>query len=88
MTAQIRVVVKMVVTSWSRLRLRAHSLAIEAGLWNRCGRVRLLLEERVRAALFFFFFNNACFFLFGNFIVERTDYDTVYSSAYLFCLCP
>lgn len=87
---QIRVVVKMVVTSWSRLRLRAHSLAIEVGLWNRCGRVRLLLEERVRAArfLFLFSFNNACFFLFGNFIVERTDYDAVYSSAYLFCLCP
>ena len=33
--------------SWTRLRLSAHSLAIEKGRWNRRGRGRLLLEERL-----------------------------------------
>ncbi len=33
--------------SWTRLRLSAHSLAVEKGRWNRRGRGRLLLEERL-----------------------------------------
>ena len=33
--------------SWSRLRLSAHSLAIEQGRWNRRGRGRLPIEERL-----------------------------------------
>lgn len=33
--------------SWTRLRLSAHSLAIERGRWSRRGRGRLPLEERV-----------------------------------------
>ena len=33
--------------SWSRLRLSAHSLAIEEGRWNRRGRGRLPIEERL-----------------------------------------
>ena len=33
--------------SWTRLRLSAHSLAIEEGRWNRRGRGRLPVEERV-----------------------------------------
>ena len=33
--------------SWTRLRLSAHSLAIETGRWNRRGRGRLPLEERL-----------------------------------------
>ena len=33
--------------SWSRLRLSAHSLAVEEGRWNRRGRGRLPLEERL-----------------------------------------
>ena len=32
--------------SWTRLRLSAHSLAIEKGRWNRRGRGRLPIEER------------------------------------------
>ena len=31
--------------SWTRLRLSAHSLAIERGWWNRQGRGRLLVAE-------------------------------------------
>ena len=33
--------------SWSKLRLSAHSLAIETGRWNRRGRGRLPREERL-----------------------------------------
>lgn len=33
--------------SWTRLRLSAHSLAVERGRWNRRGRGRLPLEERL-----------------------------------------
>lgn len=33
--------------SWTRMRLSAHSLAIESGRWNRRGRGRLPLEERL-----------------------------------------
>ena len=33
--------------SWTRLRLSAHSLAIEQGRWNRRGRGRLPIEERL-----------------------------------------
>ena len=33
--------------SWTRLRLSAHSLAIETGRWNRRGRGRLPVEERL-----------------------------------------
>ena len=33
--------------SWTRLRLSAHSLAVEKGRWNRRGRGRLPLEERL-----------------------------------------
>ena len=33
--------------SWTRLRLSAHSLAIEKGRWNRRGRGRLPMEERL-----------------------------------------
>ena len=33
--------------SWTRLRLSAHSLAIERGRWNRRGRGRLPIEERL-----------------------------------------
>ena len=33
---------------WTRLRLSAHSLAAEKGRWNRRGRGRLPLEERLR----------------------------------------
>ena len=33
--------------SWKRLRLSAHSLAIETGRWNRRGRGRLPVEERL-----------------------------------------
>ena len=33
--------------SWTRLRLSAHSLAIEKGRWNRRGRGRLPIEERL-----------------------------------------
>ena len=33
--------------SWSKLRLSAHSLAIETGRWNRRGRGRLPIEERL-----------------------------------------
>ena len=33
--------------SWTRLRLSAHSLAIEEGRWNRRGRGRLPIEERL-----------------------------------------
>ena len=32
--------------SWTRIRLSAHSLAIESGRWNRRGRGRLPLEDR------------------------------------------
>ena len=33
--------------SWTRMRVSAHSLAIESGRWNRRGRCRLPIEERV-----------------------------------------
>ena len=33
--------------SWSKLRLSAHSLAIETGRWNRRGRGRLPYEQRL-----------------------------------------
>ena len=33
--------------SWSKLRLSAHSLAIETGRWNRRGRGRLPIDERL-----------------------------------------
>ena len=33
--------------SWTRLRLSSHSLAIEQGRWNRRGRGRLPVEERL-----------------------------------------
>ena len=33
--------------SWTKLRLSAHSLAIESGRWNRRGRGRLPMEERL-----------------------------------------
>ena len=33
--------------SWTKLRLSAHSLAIETGRWNRRGRGRLPIEERL-----------------------------------------
>ena len=33
--------------SWTRLRVSAHSLAVEKGHWNRRGRGRLPLEERL-----------------------------------------
>ena len=33
--------------SWTRLRLSAHSLAVETGRWNRRGRGRLPMEERL-----------------------------------------
>ena len=33
--------------SWSKLRLSAHSLAVETGRWNRRGRGRLPMEERL-----------------------------------------
>ena len=33
--------------AWTRLRLSAHSLAIEQGRWNRRGRGRLPVEERL-----------------------------------------
>ena len=33
--------------SWTRLRLSSHSLAIETGRWNRRGRGRLPVEERL-----------------------------------------
>ena len=33
--------------SWTRLRLSAHSLAIEEGRWNRRGRGQLPIEERL-----------------------------------------
>ena len=33
--------------SWMRLRISAHSLAIEQGRWNRRGRGRLPIEERL-----------------------------------------
>ena len=32
---------------WTRLRLSSHSLAIEVGRWNRRGRGRLPIEERL-----------------------------------------
>ena len=33
--------------SWTRLRVSGHSLAVEEGRWNRRGRGRLPLEERL-----------------------------------------
>ena len=33
--------------SWSKLRLSAHSLVIETGRWNRRGRGRLPVEQRL-----------------------------------------
>ena len=33
--------------SWSRMRLSAHSLVIETGRWNRRGRGRLPIEQRL-----------------------------------------
>ena len=33
--------------SWTKLRLSAHSLAIETGRWNRRGHGRLSIEERL-----------------------------------------
>ena len=33
--------------SWTKLRLSAHSLAIETGRWNRRGRGRLPMDERL-----------------------------------------
>ena len=33
--------------SWTRMRVSAHSLAVETGRWNRRGRGRLPLEERL-----------------------------------------
>ena len=33
--------------SWTKLRLSAHSLAVETGRWNRRGRGRLPIEERL-----------------------------------------
>ena len=32
---------------WTRLRLSSHSLAVEVGRWNRRGRGRLPMEERL-----------------------------------------
>ena len=33
--------------SWTKLRLSAHSLAIETGRWNRRGRGRLPVDQRL-----------------------------------------
>ena len=33
--------------SWTQFRINAHSLAVEEGRWNRRGRGRLPLEERL-----------------------------------------
>ena len=33
--------------SWTRLRVSAHNLAVETGRWNRRGRGRLPIEERL-----------------------------------------
>ena len=34
-------------TSWTKLQLSGYSLAVEEGRWNRRGRGRLPLEERL-----------------------------------------